>query len=139
MHDILHEFKFAAAITLQGTARRSWNDQGVDSFRMLGYHVIDFGWKKHAKHSNKSCGCMIMLKASVFPVVHSIYAPTENIAGRAGAVRIKNGGMDLLVITFYFPPDYGNLASRATVKAVIEWVSSIILKMPSRCVVVFFG
>ena len=131
MHDILHEFKFAAIITLQGTARRTWNEQAVDIFRMSGYHVIDFGWKKHVKHSNRSCGCTIMLKVNIFPTLHTIYAPTENIAGRAGAVRITRGDMDMLVITFYFPPDYGSMASRATVSAVIEWVSSIVLKMPA--------
>jgi len=72
-------------------------------------------------------------------VLHTIYAPTEKIAGSAGAVRITRKDVDILFVTFYFPPDYCNPASRVAVREVIEWVSSVVLKMPNRVVVVFSG
>ena len=83
-----------------------------------------------------SCGVVIMLKRSVFPEIHSVYSPLVEFAGRAGAVRVVRRDVDLLIVTFYLPPDPSKKNNRECVVQVLEWVRKVCSKMPNTCTVV---
>ena len=81
---------------------------------------------------------MIAIRTSCFPKYHQIYEPPEDIAGRAGAIRVTRPDIDSLFVVFYFAPDTSSKEHKKVSQKVAKWVTTLVLKMPKRCAV-FFG
>ena len=137
---ILHELHGFNVIFLPGTSKSKFSDDKIRPYPLGGFTVFSFDYISNKKFPgiNKSCGCMIAIRTSCFPHYHKIYEPPDDIAGRAGAIRVTRPDMDSLFLVFDFAPDMSNKEHKQVSRKVAKWVRSLVLKMPKRCTV-FFG
>ena len=110
--------------------------------QQLDKHIVmHFGYRTTA-HSNKSAGCSIFLRKGRFReqhLVETISAP-EKLTGRGGAVRLRSGRFDILVIAAYFPPRPPKQSEFAgwkkTVDLLAAWVHNVIQHAKQRSLIV---
>ena len=114
--------------SLAGAARKSRTGT-VDVFKCSGYTCVSLDYV-HGKHTNKSCGCMVMVKHKVFDRIHTVLQPPSMLRGRCGAIRIVTRTVDIIFIVVYFPPEISK--SDMISKLVAKWVRTTVSKIGNR-------
>eukprot|EP00439_Symbiodinium_sp_Y106_P073045 s2092_g13.t1 len=112
------EFQSLDVVALQGLCVKAEADVPCAYFRTSHHHAFQWGYSK-GRYTNKSCGVAILLRHQRLRLqwVREVYSPPEQLAGRAGALRIKGRCSDLLVIVGYVPVEPTNASQRQAVHA----------------------
>ena len=99
---ILHELHGFNAIFLPGTSKGRYSGEKIRPYSLRGFTVFSFDFISNKKDLgiNKSCGCVIAMRTSCFPKYHKIYEPPDDLAGRAGAIRVTRPDIDILFAVF---------------------------------------
>ena len=127
------EFQNLDVVALQGLCVKADSDVPCAYFRTSHHHVFQWGYTK-GRYTNKSCGVAILLRHKRLRLqwVREVYSPPDQLAGRAGALRIKGRCSDLLVIVGYVPVEPTNASQRQAVHAFYTWVDSLLSRSPAR-------
>mmetsp|Transcript_69844 Transcript_69844/g.197903 ORF Transcript_69844/g.197903 Transcript_69844/m.197903 type:complete len:216 (-) Transcript_69844:2846-3493(-) len=105
LEEISTEFRFAHVVALTGTQRRARQKDEVTQ-ATCGRHRV-YHWGHYgARLTNKAAGCSFLLHKRYFrePHVHTVFVPPSALQGRAAALRLRSGRLDLTPIALYFPP-----------------------------------
>ena len=136
MHEISSEFAKHDIIMLAGTQKMG-NSQEITLQQTKCHTCYHWGYST-AKFTNKSAGCTIMLKKTRFKPQHNhkLYNMPKCLQGRGGAIRMKTGRHDLIVIVIYYPPR-PRIKSEwpqytKTCKLINEWLDELLSSTPAR-------
>ena len=129
---------FAHIICIQGTRCRAPPDaEGPVLRREPPFVILDWGYGRGA-HTNKAAGVQIWLRSPWFRPCHfhQIYTPPPSLRGRGGAVRLRSGRFDMLILNIYPPPRTAAANQQkvytATLKSLFDWASSVLRQQPAR-------
>eukprot|EP00959_Pyramimonas_sp_CCMP1952_P327727 6861271-Pyramimonas_sp.AAC.1 len=103
LQDIADLSQSAGFTCLNSTGVQRYGPAGAATWRRMGtIWWLDAGWFK-SQHSNKSCGCSILLGQHIkrSTVVHIFVRP---ILGRGVALRARCKHYDEAVVSLYVPP-----------------------------------
>lgn len=103
--EISRAFKGVHVGALIGTRVRRPESSCKHTFqRGLNHNFIHFGWQAGV-FTNCSAGVSLMLSKKVSSdCIQKITAGPDDLAGRAGSVRIQQGPLRVNIIMAYFPP-----------------------------------
>ena len=124
-------------IVCPGTRLRSKLEQEQTVIRMKNHDVYSWGYGR-GPNTNRSTG-VTFLKKGLFRDKHvvNIQSPPREMQGRAGAMRLKSGRYDILIVGAYLPPFAGNTKDfprhKQTVDKVMSWCQGQIQQAPYRC------
>ena len=101
---------------LTGTRIRLPEGSSYTVQRLAGYTAVHFGWGRGC-HTNRSTSVCILLGKRFEPcmIKEVSFLPTS-LAGRGGAMRLKEGTMDLGIPAYYSPPLSGCSGARRKVQ-----------------------
>ena len=110
-----------------------------------GYRVAHFGWDR-SPFVNKSAGVAIAIREDRFNNINvcRVIVPETCIAGRGGAIRIKQNDGEFFFLTAYSPPPSGkNGGAKKTAIAAADkvdrWVRALLDQVPERSFVLAGG
>ena len=139
--DISCHLKGIDIIAVPGTAQR--HSAIVPTPYIVGrfpHHIRwSWGFGLAAAYSNKSAGIDIFIRKRSFNKrnITRVWSPPKSMQGRAGAVRIQNGGTDICFIAGYIPPFKGPARKKAAFLQLLHiffsWTYDIVAAMPNRC------
>jgi len=140
-NDISLQAQSVDVLVLPGTRYRARN-KDVTTEKLSAHQAFHWGYGA-GPFTNRSAGLSILLGGKVrHKRVVEVKSPPGSLQGRAGAVRVKQGPLDIMIIGMYFPPAAAGhqkqLARVKAVKALIMWVQEIIHQCPARCVPLLF-
>jgi len=119
-------------VALIGTQCKAQEGQPVISYISGRHRVFSWGWRR-CKFSNKSAGVLIAIGPRLKGAVREISSPPGVLAGRAGAIRLRNKTKDLLLVLGYFPPQ-GTPAAQETSQALLRWMDKVLECAPKRTI-----
>eukprot|EP00974_Lingulodinium_polyedra_P118953 11169325-Lingulodinium_polyedra.AAC.1 len=99
LSSILERFKESKCVALTGIARRAPPGHAVARRRGDGFLQFEWGYST-GRFANKACGVLLALSLRHYKEeqVTKVYSPPAQLQGRAGAVRIKFGSFDVLLL-----------------------------------------
>ena len=75
--------------------------------------------------------------------ISSVFHPPRHLQGRAGAVRLRSGPVDVCCIVVYLPPRASRQQAaarwRTTVQGLLVWLRDLLHQLPARCTPVIMG
>ena len=131
LRHILSELRWNSIVCIQGTQRRT-NEQVVQ-YTIPGFNIIEWGC---STHSGKSAGLVIAVRNKLFSFKHMVrvFTPPEEFIGRAGAIRLKRGDVDFLVVNVYAPVNPHLQKDKQYIVRLWAWVGRVLSLAPARCV-----
>ena len=131
LRHILSELRWNSIVCIQGTQRRT-NEQVVQ-YTIPGFNIIEWGC---STHSGKSAGLVIAVRNKLFSFKHMVrvFTPPEEFIGRAGAIRLKRGDVDFLVVNVYAPVNPHLQKDKQYIVRLWAWVGHVLSLAPARCV-----
>lgn len=133
--EISVEFRTADAIILVGTQRRM-RELEVEKDRTDYHWVVHWGWRR-TQHSNRSCGVSVMVHRRFAPrALHQVWTPPPALRGRCGAIRLRQGSVDVLLGAFYMPPR-GLPGAIETGRMVMEWAGKVAGSVGTRTMPIY--
>ena len=127
----LSELRWNSFICVQGTRRSTTDD--VMQYSLAGFNVLEWGY---TRHSGRAAGIAIAYRDKLFKKHHAVrvYTPPTELVSRCGAVRLKRGNVDFLLVNAYVPVNPQKYAERQYCDKVWAWLDYIISHAPSRSV-----
>lgn len=132
----------AHCLMLQGTRRRH-HDGPVTISRAGDHMVYDWGFGR-SSFVTRAAGVQLRVHRRVARPcdIAAIHSPPPVLQGRGGAVRVRHPAADLLFVTLYVAPRYGNAAHDAVymkgTRELFGWLHGVLDNAPARTTV-FLG
>lgn len=131
--DYAHSQHRADILTLQGTCRR--NDDAQRAVRVHQhekYVEYVWGWQR-GKFSNKSAGVSIFVGRRWQGAVRRTFPAPQRLAGRVGALRLRDAAGDYLVVSVYCPPRVEQCETyQAALREIFKWVEELLQECGRR-------
>ena len=118
-------------VCIQGSQRRT--HEPVTQYDVGEFHVLECGYGPAA---GKASGVVIAFRTKLFSFKHlaRVYSPPSELLGRVGAIRLKRGDVDFLVIiNAYFPVNPHKTQEKQYCNKVWAWIYHVLSQAPSRC------
>ena len=131
LRHILSDMRWTSFVCIQGSHRRT--TEPVIQYSVEGFNVLEWGYTPVA---GKSSGILIAFRNKLFGTrqVAQVYTPPEELIGRVGAVRLKRGDADFMVINAYIAVNPQKYQDKLYCNKLWAWVHHVVSLAPRRCV-----